>query len=78
MQPVGAATALSVSSHGTLRFSTSIRPNPADLPLCLDAHHENRYTLSGTFLRPVLEEAETAEELVSAAVRRLPHPFLAL
>lgn len=65
------------TSHWTLRFSTSIRPRLTDLALFLDAHHDNRYTLSGTLIEgPVLVEAATAEEIASAAVRRLP-PALA-
>lgn len=61
------------TSHWTVRFSTSTRPRLTDLKLFLDAHHDNRYTLSNTLLDgPALAEAETAEEIVSATVLRLP------
>jgi len=61
------------TSHWTLRFSTNAGPRMDDLGLFLDAHRGGHYTLSNNlFEGEIFNEAATAEELASAAVRRLP------
>jgi hypothetical protein len=72
------------TSHWTLRFSTSTRPRLGTLAVCLDAHRDNRYTVSAPYLGDALAETTTAEAAVSVALRQLadhstlgrdnPHP----
>ncbi|MEU8588421.1 DUF6193 family natural product biosynthesis protein [Streptomyces sp. NPDC048664] len=60
------------TSHWTLRFSTSTRPRLSVVPLCVNAYRQKPYTVSAQLMGEALAEAPTAEEAVSAAVRRLP------
>ncbi|MEW2487372.1 DUF6193 family natural product biosynthesis protein [Streptomyces sp. NPDC048411] len=60
------------TSHWTLRFSTSTRPDLTIVPMCLNAHREKPYTVSTSYTGEVLAETTTAEEAVATAVRHLP------
>ncbi|WP_240203951.1 DUF6193 family natural product biosynthesis protein [Streptomyces actuosus] len=56
------------TSQWTLRFSTSTRPRLTVVPLCSDAHRDNRYTLSAGLMGEVLADTITVADAVSAAV----------
>ncbi|MER5562121.1 DUF6193 family natural product biosynthesis protein [Streptomyces sp. NPDC002506] len=60
------------TSHSTLRFSTTTRPRLTVIPLCLDAHRGNRFTLSASIMGEVLVDSTSAADAVSTAVRHLP------
>ncbi|WP_433607554.1 DUF6193 family natural product biosynthesis protein [Dactylosporangium sp. CA-139114] len=60
------------TSHSTLRFAITTRPNLSPVPVCLDAHQDNRYTVSAQYMGEVLSESSTAQEAVSLAVSQLP------
>jgi hypothetical protein len=62
------------TSHWTLRFSTSTRPQlSTDIRLLLDAHRGGRYTISDSLVDgTILGETGTAEELASLAAHYLP------
>jgi hypothetical protein len=60
------------TSHWTLRFSTSTRPDLTVLPTRVAAHQNDyRYTISAHYMGEVLAETTTAEEAVATVVRRL-------
>lgn len=60
------------TSHWTLRFATTTRPNLTAVPLCLDAYSNQPYVVRALLLGEILAEAPTAAEVVSAALRHLP------
>lgn len=61
------------TSHWTLRFSTTTRPDLTVLPTCVVAHQQDyRYTISAHYMGEVLAETTTAEEAVATVVRCLP------
>ncbi|MFC5006154.1 DUF6193 family natural product biosynthesis protein [Dactylosporangium cerinum] len=60
------------TSHSTLRFAITTRPNLSVVPVCLDAHQDNRYTVNAEFLGEILAETSTAQEAVLLAVSQLP------